>query len=403
MSTIRIKAGNVTLPIYAAKSDGKMRYELRWHCDTKEKITTTLHREKFSSRQKAETRAREVATALANGEISRLQITGDEAREYFKTREILAPTGKPLEQLAFEELARWEAAKKISGPDGATIASLVEKFLAAKKAEGLSDYYQRDFANHLNRFAAEFKLLPLAGLTTEDAQAYLDGLKVGPRTWNNNLASMRALAQFAIKQKHLPKDWESLAALTPRKLNWKRPDIYTPDEMRKILLAAGQPLQRCLALAAFAGLRTEEVHRIDWADFKWQQEYIIVGEDIAKTRQHSPPILDPLKAWLSGIIQERGRFCPYERASSLGKMRQRILQKLNLRARRNALRKSWISYRLAITENEAKVADEAGTSVHDIHRHYLNRPSKAEAHKWFGIRPNYVPENLIQLQLAQVY
>jgi integrase len=401
MSTIKIRVGNVTLPVYGATSGGKTRYELRWHGEIKVAVDTTVHREKFSSKTKALARGREVATAIANGEIARLEVTGEDALRLRRIDKILQPTGKDPEQLCLEYVAKWEKEQKLTGPGGMTIEEIAERFIAAKTSEGCSDYYLRDFKLRLGRLSAEFKKLPLAHLTTEDTQAFLDSLKVGPRTWNNHLASIRSLAGYAKEIKLIPADWDILDALKLRKLAWKRPETFTPEEMRLLLDTAQQPLRRCLALSAFAGMRTEEVHRIKWDDFKWELGYIHVSEDVAKTRQHAPPILDALKVWI-GTIETTGQFCPYKTAKSLSGMRVNLCKRLALKGRRNPLRKSWISYRLAVLQNEAQVADEAGTSVHDIHRHYLNRPSAQEAYKWFGIRPNFVPQNIVQLALPAV-
>ena len=53
----------------------------------------------------------------------------------------------------------------------------------------------------------------------------------------------------------------------------------------------------------------------------------------------------------------------------------------------NALRHSFITYRLAQTKDMAEVALEAGNSPTMIFRHYRELATEAEAKEWFGIVP----------------
>ena len=53
----------------------------------------------------------------------------------------------------------------------------------------------------------------------------------------------------------------------------------------------------------------------------------------------------------------------------------------------NALRHSFISYRLAAIQNTAQVALEAGNSPQMIFRHYRELVRPADAEKWFAVTP----------------
>ena len=55
--------------------------------------------------------------------------------------------------------------------------------------------------------------------------------------------------------------------------------------------------------------------------------------------------------------------------------------------KRNGLRHSFASYRLAHTGNENQVAQECSNSPAMIYKHYRALVSKAEAERWFAIRP----------------
>ena len=53
----------------------------------------------------------------------------------------------------------------------------------------------------------------------------------------------------------------------------------------------------------------------------------------------------------------------------------------------NGLRHSFISYRVGKTDNENKVALEAGNSAAVIRSNYLKMVTKAKARQWFSIKP----------------
>jgi hypothetical protein len=58
--------------------------------------------------------------------------------------------------------------------------------------------------------------------------------------------------------------------------------------------------------------------------------------------------------------------------------------------KKNALRHSFISYRVAETQDVAQVALEAGNSPQIIFEHYRELVRLKEAQAWFAIEPNTV-------------
>ncbi len=56
--------------------------------------------------------------------------------------------------------------------------------------------------------------------------------------------------------------------------------------------------------------------------------------------------------------------------------------------KKNALRHSYISYRLAQVQNENQVALESGNSPGMIHRHYKQLVTEQEGRVWFEIKPS---------------
>jgi hypothetical protein len=77
----------------------------------------------------------------------------------------------------------------------------------------------------------------------------------------------------------------------------------------------------------------------------------------------------------------------------------RAARKAEMPWKHNALRHSFISYRLAETQNINSVALEAGNSPQIIFRHYRELATPAQARTWFAIEPetasNVVPITVV--------
>jgi integrase len=107
------------------------------------------------------------------------------------------------------------------------------------------------------------------------------------------------------------------------------------------------------------------------------------------------PIQDNLKRWLKPYRKASGHICDYVNTSNqIDKLAAVVDKKLKEKDstavfawKRNALRHSYISYRVAETQDVAKVSLEAGNSPQMIFQHYreLVRPEAAKA--WFGLMP----------------
>jgi len=66
----------------------------------------------------------------------------------------------------------------------------------------------------------------------------------------------------------------------------------------------------------------------------------------------------------------------------------------------NALRHSFISYRVAESKDMAATALEAGNSPKVIFQNYRELVTPAEAKAWFGIMPPKQAKNIIEMEAA---
>jgi hypothetical protein len=136
------------------------------------------------------------------------------------------------------------------------------------------------------------------------------------------------------------------------------------------------------------------------------RRFVEIRADNAKTAQRRlAPLCDAAVAWLLPRAQREGRVVVrtgdhgvyYDLTAAVNRARREIENKTKLAWKRNGLRHSFCSYRLALTQDVAKVALEAGNSAIMIFKHYRELTTDDEAKEWFGIKPPNEAGNIIPM------
>ena len=158
--------------------------------------------------------------------------------------------------------------------------------------------------------------------------------------------------------------------------------------MAALLSAAGPDMVPIVAIGGFAGLRSKELERLDWAEVQLARGFIELKRSKTKTGQRRlVPILPNLAQWLAPHVQESGRVWVYSN-SQLSERKGQLPQKAGIKWKHNALRHSFASYRLAQIQNANQVALETGHSVKVLFTNYRELVTPDEAKSWFEIAPN---------------
>src|SRR5262249_30078371 len=88
-------------------------------------------------------------------------------------------------------------------------------------------------------------------------------------------------------------------------------EIFTPTEIARLLESARvnyPDYLPCLAISAFAGLRSAEVERLTWEDVDLTARHIVVAASKAKTASRRiVPVHDNLAIWLAQYSAKRGK------------------------------------------------------------------------------------------------
>lgn len=410
-----VRRGSVTVKIYRTPTRGCDSYTLSYWQDGRRKRPT------FSDFPRAKREAEMVARQLASAESGLLELTSADRSAYLRALQLLKPSGTPIEVAA----AQFAEAKKALGeiplskaaefyrkrhPQSMVprrVEDVVTEMLETKKRDGMTDRYIQSLGYHLAQFATaiDCHLTEVAG---PEIDSWLHSLSVAPRTRNNLRNSVRTLFSFAKGRGYLPKDHDELDGVPLAKDRGGEIEIFSPAEMAELLACSRPHLIPFLALGAFAGVRHAEIQRLGWDDLKLQDGIIEVRAAAAKTAsRRTIPILDNLKAWLLPHWKPGGLVCRHKNmtdqlmdlVNEVGVRRKETKAEGAFSWKHNGLRHSFISYRVAKTQNVAQVALEAGNSPQMIFRHYRELVRPADAEKWFAISPG-ASENVIALAKA---
>jgi integrase len=402
---MKVKHGSAVVPIYK----GRVR---KWDC-----YTVAFHmngrrvRRNFGSLEKAKAEAQLMARKIQEGKASSNDLTSAQRENHLAAERLVAPFNMPL-VAAVEEYACCrellgdvplmtviqEFVRRNRGLQlGVKVPDLIAEFVKAKAEDNLSRVYRLQLSGSVKRFAAAFPG-ELLIIKSGDIDRWLRSLNHTPVTRNSLHRCIKVFFSFAKSRGYLPQSEATAAELVPvAKEGETKTEIFQPAEMSKLLAIAPPKELALLAIGAFAGLRMAEIKRLEWKAVDLDRRIITLRADQAKTASRRiVPISDNLAAWIE-LLPREGKV-----VGKVAPELTKLAKKLGMEWPRNALRHSYISYRLAVVKDAAKVALEAGNSPDIIFKHYRELVTEQEAKEWFAIMPpkGWVPPELAKPKLA---
>jgi integrase len=256
-----------------------------------------------------------------------------------------------------------------------------------------SERYLQELKYQLNKICERFAC-DISSVTTGHLQLWFDRLDAAPRSIRNLRSAAATLFRFAEARAYIAKGENP--ALATEKITAKNGDdieIYSPDEVSRLLKSADESIKPALAIQAFTGIRTAELMRLDWQAVKLDRGHIEITASNAKTASRRiVPILPNLKLWLEPHAKKTGKIFPsgadyYHELQREAATATKTDELPAVELKQNGLRHSFISYRVAATQNVPQVALEAGNSPQVIFAHYRELTTPADAQAWFAIAP----------------
>jgi hypothetical protein len=404
---VSIRRGSVLTRIYRLKrSDGREVFTAAWH------VGGDRHTRQFADYSTAYAEATLKAEQLAAGKVNAAAtVTGEdgaalvEARRLCGKMPILAAlkewvTARDL--TAGQVIAAAEAWKARSSARFARIkvADAVDAFIKAK--EKAKRQGERTYRAKLEPLKRAFPDQYLDAIPTLALDAYLEGYSDSV-TRNDFRKRAVALWRWAYKKHHLPAGVPLEIEQTERAEETKSEIgiIDAPTFARLLNFIRGNHPEHlaALVLAGFCGIRADEIHgkRADrtkrqlWEDVHLEEDapYVRVSNAKRGTRlNRTVPLCPAAIEWLMLCQDRKGPVCE---AAAMEKVRL-LARGAKFKLPGNAMRHSFITYRIDVTANMAKVALEAGNSEKEITNRYKADIVPGRGGAWFSIKPEPIAE-----------
>ena len=368
--------------------------------------------------------AQRLVRQLSERQVVAASMTNGQASEYAAAVLTLKPHGVTLTSAAdtlakcletVHDLSNLLAAVKFyavrhKGLTRKPVSEVVAELLAVKQARKASARYLQDLRVRLARFADAFRKT-CCDVTTAEVQAWLDSLNLSRQSYKNFRTVAHLFFEFAVARGYAADN--PVAGSESLTVGGGDVEIFTPAEIRRLLAATTPDFLPCLALGAFAGLRSAEIERLEWSDIRLTERHIVIGAGKAKTASRRVvPVSDTLAAWLTPYAAQTGMvwqgtheaFYIAQQATAAATAVPADAQnstpaKPAVKWKQNALRHSYASYRFAQTTDAGRVAGELGNSAAVVHKHYRELVKLTDADRWFAVRPN-AEANVVSMPFA---
>jgi integrase len=394
------KVGNVTVPIYTSDSKGYNGFTVVWY-DAGKRC-----RKFFSQLSRARRHARLIATKIENQERKVLTLTPEDRRIYIDAVTTLRPLNIALDSAVRELVAArgivgeypllsavqfWKRHHGEAIPEK-RVADVVAELVNGLRKDGASESHVDEMERVLGKFSAAFQT-NIGNVSTAEINGYLRGLEAKPASRNIYRRKIVTLFNYARRLGYLSDRTTTATKSAKAKEHGREIEIYAAEEMARLLQHASDNLRPFIVLCGFCGLRAAEAMRLDWKEIDFTRGTVLVTAGKSKTRSRRFAPLSPnAAAWLRPLAKPIGKVV---NVVVIVKALLRLGLRSGVKMKRNGLRHSFVSYRLALTQNANQVALEAGHSADVLFKHYRELCTEAEAKRWFSIEPaeaaNVVP------------
>ena len=250
----------------------------------------------------------------------------------------------------------------------------------------------------------------------QDINDFIRGLDVEGRTKKNYRQTINVLVQFARKQKYLPRDHAVMDEVEEAAEADFEIEIFTPDEVARLLKHASGDLLPVLAIGAFAGFADFEERTADWQDVKFDAGCVVVeGKSENEARSGAADCADAAEsqAMAEKCGKETGRFGRTSSRTCLNCRRRRLrMRKCRGSTMRCGIRSSvrvaktrmWTRWRWKRAIRGDDIPALPGLVSGLVGKWFGNQPAKRKGggRKSKAVRrgPKMEPENVISMPKA---
>lgn len=260
---------------------------------------------------------------------------------------------------------------------------ILRQFLQEKEiVEGCAHRTIQTLRNRLTKWLDDTGIATLSEITRERIEAMRIREGVIAQSRRNDMAALSTWCSWMLDKGLI--DHHPMRGLKRPKLPPANKATFSPEECGRVLATARAYLNGrwlpAVAVMIWTGCRPSELAQ---TRLVYGREAIarIEGGKLRGRANRTVPLSAAAKAWLKVAGNPEAAIPLHTRA------RRTIATRAGVNWGADICRHTYISYRIAETQDEQKVAQEAGTSPQMIHRHYRSLKLAKEARAWAGLRP----------------
>lgn len=341
-------------------------------------------REAFPTREEAETRAAQIRQMVDNDGAAAFSLPADTRAEAAKCIELLKPYGATL-----TEACQHFVEKVLKFREAPAVADAVKRLLVEKEQKNLRPGTLNDLRHRWGKFAETFGTRKLNEITGEELTAWLVKQAADPVNRHNYRRKIGSLYRLAVKRKWTA---ENIVEQTerPEMVEAGVGILHVKQIVQLLEHADDHGVLPFAVLGFFAGVRPDELKKLDWSAVNLARRQVVIGPEVAKTKQQRIlPLNDTAIAWLVTCAKKHGRIVAPD---NFRKRFDAWRKASGIRFKdwpKDCIRHSFGTYHYAAHNNPvetARLMEHVGVDI--FFRHYRALVDEDEAKRFWDLRPS---------------
>jgi len=381
--------GHAIVRITPTKMGQWNSYRLVW------KVGRKSMRRAISNEEKAIAEASRIAEALFAGEGEKARVNGADISYFLECKKKLQ--GVEL-HTAIDFYIKYHG---LNTGEEKTFEVVSEEFLEDRKKKkrlagkpDKGDRYLDTLRSHINTWQSVFsekniKTLTAPVIANQLIDVWMDKYSLVSK-WKL-LGTLGSIMRFAQTKNYISREHISTSGVELPRPPLKTPEIFTPEELMKILICVKPDAIPYFTIMAFGGGRRSELEKSPMENLNLEDGKLFIAPEIAKKNSgRALKIQENLDLWLTEFAKYDGKLVRSERLTNPCAYKEKF-DKVGITWKHNGLRHSFCTYFTELTDNPVLASRLAGNSQKMLDKHYVSsNVSNAAAQAWFSITPESV-------------
>lgn len=282
----------------------------------------------------------------------------------------------------------WQECQHIDQTPPLPLGQAIELLIQSKDEAQRRPAYIRGLHQILKRFARGREDLPVSQLSVVDIETWLGDNARTPGSRATMINRLSTLFAF-LRRRRLVRE-NPCEFIDRPTIEQGPPAILTVEQCQEALAWSHKQAPRFLAwltLGLFAGIRPNELDRLNWRDIDLEAGLLRIDAAASKVRQRRIVHLEPAaRAWL-GLAKKLKSDLPLPHVTRRRQLRA-LREHLGFEDwPKDVLRHTAASHLLAIKKDAAAVALELGNSPQILLKHYRELVTRDQAKAFWNLRP----------------